>query len=162
MNNEKTWSVYMHISPFGKRYIGITSQKLKKRWNYGYGYEHNYHFWRAIQKYGWENFKHITVVQDVTFEYACTIEKYLIKYYNTKNPEYGYNMTDGGEGLLGYRHTQETKQKISEKNKGKRHSEEHRQKLSEMKSGEGNPMWGKHHSQKNKRPYKLKVKRNIL
>lgn len=157
MNNKKEWSVYMHISPFGKRYIGITSQKPETRWNYGYGYKNNPYFWKAIQKYGWSNFKHIILLQGENFEYACAAEKCLIKHYKTKNPLYGYNMTDGGEGALGHNHTQETKQKISEKNKGRKHSEEHRKKLSEMESGEGNPMWGKHHSQETKDLISLKL-----
>lgn len=150
MNNEKKWSVYIHISPFGKRYIGITSQKPEKRWNYGYGYERNPHFWRAIQKYGWESFKHIIVLQNETFEYACAVEKCLIKHYKTKNPLYGYNMTDGGEGTFGFTHTPETRQKLSDMKKGKKHSEEFKRKLSERETGEGNPMWGKHHSQETK------------
>ena len=36
MNN---YTVYMHVSPSGKRYIGITGQDVKKRWGNGIGYE---------------------------------------------------------------------------------------------------------------------------
>lgn len=55
---EKTWFVYKHTSPSNKVYIGITSQKPIYRWNNGLGYNKQQYFWRAIQKYGWENFFH--------------------------------------------------------------------------------------------------------
>ena len=42
------YTVYMHISPSGKRYIGITSVKPKYRWRNGKGYETQI-FYRAIE-----------------------------------------------------------------------------------------------------------------
>ena len=42
------YTVYMHISPSGKKYIGITCQKVKNRWNSGRGYKNNKYFARAI------------------------------------------------------------------------------------------------------------------
>ena len=50
--------VYKHESPSGKVYIGVTSVVPERRWNSGYGYSAQVYFWRAIQKYGWNNFKH--------------------------------------------------------------------------------------------------------
>lgn len=40
MNEEKKlkWCVYIHTSPSGKKYIGITSQNPQKRWQNGKGY----------------------------------------------------------------------------------------------------------------------------
>ena len=35
---EKKFIVYMHITPSNKRYIGITSNEYKRRWQNGYGY----------------------------------------------------------------------------------------------------------------------------
>ena len=32
------WTVYRHIAPSGKVYIGITCQKPEYRWNNGNGY----------------------------------------------------------------------------------------------------------------------------
>jgi hypothetical protein len=58
----------------------------------------------------------------------------------------------GNKNTLGYRHTEETKKTISEKNKGKEyfprkntffHSEETKKMMSELMSGENNPMYGK-------------------
>lgn len=36
MKTESKWSLYRHITPSGKVYIGITSQKPEYRWNNGY------------------------------------------------------------------------------------------------------------------------------
>ena len=56
--NEKKYVVYKHVSPSGKLYIGITSQKPELRWNYGRNYKENPYFYNAIQKYGWDSFQH--------------------------------------------------------------------------------------------------------
>ena len=39
----KTYTVYKHISPSNKVYIGITSIDPKQRWNSGHGYKSNRH-----------------------------------------------------------------------------------------------------------------------
>ena len=49
----RTWIVYEHISPSGKIYVGITSQRVKVRWQNGRGYIHCKVFYRSILKYGW-------------------------------------------------------------------------------------------------------------
>lgn len=60
------YTVYMHITPSGKRYIGITCRKPEYRWNNGKGYEANEHFYSAINKYGWDNIKHVIVLSGVS------------------------------------------------------------------------------------------------
>ena len=47
-------------------------------------------------------------------------EKYWISYYNSTNPEFGYNTTKGGSGWssFGLKRNQETKTKQSKKRKG--------------------------------------------
>lgn len=119
IDTESKWTVYMHTNKVnGKKYIGITSKCPSKRWgNGGSGYKRNSHFWKAIQKYGWDNFKHEILLSNETIEYACAVEKCLIKYYKTNNPFYGYNLTSGGDS--GYQHSEESRKKISESRKGK-------------------------------------------
>lgn len=34
----EAYTVYMHTTPNGKRYIGITAQTVERRWQNGYGY----------------------------------------------------------------------------------------------------------------------------
>lgn len=102
----------------GKRYIGITSKDPNVRWgNGGTGYKKNQHFWSAIQKYGWDSFKHDILLVGETFEYACSVEKCLVKHYKTNNPSYGYNLTSGGD--KGCTYSEESRRKISEARKGK-------------------------------------------
>ena len=43
--------VYIHICPNGKRYVGITQKEdPKERWDSGWGYQNNVHFFNAIKK----------------------------------------------------------------------------------------------------------------
>lgn len=58
LNKDKLYTVYRHISPNGKAYVGITSKSVKDRWQNGKGYWFNKHFTAAINKYGWDSFKH--------------------------------------------------------------------------------------------------------
>ena len=81
-----------------KMYIGCTCQKRPElRWKRGKSYKPCTHFNNAIQKYGWDNFEHIIIEEGLfTEEYAGERENYWIDYYDTKNPEKGYNITSGG------------------------------------------------------------------
>lgn len=117
----KNWTVYMHISPSGKRYIGITSQKIQQRWRSGKGYKINI-FCNAIKKYGWENIKHEILFENLTKEEAEKKEIELIAYYKSNQKEYGYNIQNGGN-CLGT-HSLSTKNKISKALKNKPKSKE--------------------------------------
>ncbi len=68
------YCVYKHTSPNGKVYIGITRQNPIKRWMNGKGYAHNTHFYNAILKYGWSNFRHEILFTGLTREDACQKE----------------------------------------------------------------------------------------
>ena len=98
---EKEYVVYMHTNMINNKiYIGITCQKPEHRWHQdGGGYKGNTHFWRAIQKYGWENFRHEIIFTGLTKEQACEMEIKLIKEKQANNAEYGYNIGRGGEGI---------------------------------------------------------------
>ena len=52
---EQNYTVYMHICPNGKRYIGITKLKPNERWKNGKSYKNCILFNRAIEKYKWKN-----------------------------------------------------------------------------------------------------------
>ena len=117
-----SWTVYEHITPSGKRYIGITSRKPEKRWQNGRGYKEGSAFRSAIDKYSWDNIQHNVLFNDLTEKEAKWLENYLICYYWTfvgfKDSK-GYNCTLGGDGSTGCKHTNEAKRKISEARKGK-------------------------------------------
>ena len=112
---EKNYTVYMHICPNGKRYIGITRQIPKYRWQNGNGYRYNKHFWNAIQKYEWNNFEHIIIENNLTKEQAENMEIELIAKYRSNESDYGYNIENGGNTIG--THSIETKKKISENSK---------------------------------------------
>lgn len=84
----------------GRKYIGLTkySNYPNKRWCNGKGYKEQSYFWNAIQKYGWDNFKHEIVFESLTKEQACNKEKALIKLFNTTDDKFGFNLTAGGDG----------------------------------------------------------------
>lgn len=64
---DKTYTVYMHVSPSNKVYVGMTKRNPVKRWGYnGYCYKNNDHFSRAIKKYGWDNFQHLILFSNLT------------------------------------------------------------------------------------------------
>ena len=119
---ERKFIVYKHTSPNGKVYIGITSQKPNRRFRDGKGYYNNKHFYNAIKKYGWDNFSHEVLFDNLTEEEAKLMEQFYIALYDSfKN---GYNRTLGGEGLLGYTPTEETRIKLRNANIGKKPSPE--------------------------------------
>lgn len=137
MNNQGTYVVYMHTNRLnGKKYIGITNQKPEYRWRSdGSGYFRSPHFWNAIQKYGWDNFDHEILSDGLDRETACTMEKHYISLYQTKDSAFGYNMTDGGDGSSGWKPSDETLRKRSEKLRGIPKSEAHREALRKANTG---------------------------
>lgn len=141
------WIVYLLISPSKKVYVGITSKEPHRRWSYGNNYSIKSIIRKAIDKYGWDNFKHIVFCK-TTESKAKLLEKTLIGYYKRHNRS--YNITDGGDGILGYRFSDEQKAKMSiiQKNKAPfKWSEEaknrNRGKRRDM-SGLNNPNYGNH------------------
>ena len=92
--------IYCHKNKINnKRYIGQTKNPVNKRWGKN-GYEYlrksNDHFKNAILKYGWDNFEHEILFTGLTKEEANQKEIELIAFYKSNNPDYGYNMTAGG------------------------------------------------------------------
>ena len=135
----KKYIVYKHTSPSNKIYIGITCQDVERRWRNGDGYKSQKYFYRAIKKYGWDNFEHIVLYRNLEERQAKVLEIALIHYYDSTNPNLGYNLTEGGEGYFGYHPSEETKKKLSENNakywKGKHLSDETKKKMSDAKKG---------------------------
>lgn len=138
-NMENNYTVYMHVNKENnKKYIGITGLPVQKRWRRdGSGYNnHQPLFSRAINKYGWDNFEHIILYENLSKEDACQKEIELIKLHNTQDPEFGYNIQRGGElGNTGINFSEESRKKMSLAHKGKKLTEEHKQKISESCKG---------------------------
>lgn len=104
-----------------KIYIGLTTKPLNIRYS-----EHcskakstNYYLHNAIKKYGKENFviENIEVCDDSN--HMKIQEQYWIQKYRSYDRNIGYNLTLGGEGCLGLKHSDKTKMKISLACRGK-------------------------------------------
>jgi group I intron endonuclease len=122
------------------------------------------HFLRALNKYGKENFNKIIIDIDGNKQELKEKEIFWIRFYDSTNPEIGYNLAWGGEGGSYGPMSEEQKRKLSIANKGKHwklsektkqamrkpKSEEHRRKLAEGLSSRPNPMEGKTHTEKTK------------
>ena len=111
------WSVYLHLFPNGKTYVGITSRDPKRRWNNGNGYHRQPKMARAIKKYGWSNVSHLILATDLSENEAIRLERFYIAWFDSRVK--GYNITAGGEGSFGIPCSAEKKAKISKANKGK-------------------------------------------
>lgn len=147
------YTVYIHTTPSGKVYIGITSRSVIDRWQNGSGYSQHKYFYSAIKKYGWENIRHEIVAEDLSKEDACEMEIELIKKYNATNMDFGYNVSTGGESgksgvhpspetieklraaFIGKKKKPESIEKTRQANIGRVVSQETRDKISKAKKG---------------------------
>ena len=131
----KPYCVYKHTTPDGRVYIGITNQEPEKRWGGGWGYEKQ-QFFSIILKYGWDNITHEILYSNLSKKEAELLEIELIDHYKSRDINYGFNISHGGNlTQLGKKLSEETKQKISKANKGRKHSDEVRKRLSESHKG---------------------------
>lgn len=108
-------TLYKLTSPSGKSYIGISSKTTEARWKkhveHALGKRASGVLYAALRKYGSDSFKVETLIIADDWAYLCDLEKKVIRLYNTKAP-FGYNVSDGGEGVLGPR-SGEVKVRIS-------------------------------------------------
>lgn len=142
---DRRWCVYIHTNKInGKKYVGQTSQNPpEKRWgNNGSNYDSTPYFFSAINKYGWDNFEHEIIQTNLTLTEALSLESELIASLDTTNKDKGYNIIQYGIGTIGYKHTEEAKQKMSNAkkgrppaNKGKKATDESRKKMSQAHVG---------------------------
>lgn len=165
------YTLYKHIFPNNKIYIGVTCRKLSERWKNGSGYKTQKLMWKAIQKYKWENIKHEILLET---EDKNLIEKeerrYITEVYHSNNRKFGYNIENGGnyagkaavstikkrvKKLKGQKRTLEQKQRISQAHIGIKAKEETKQKMSKIMHekylGKNNPMYGKKLSSEHKK-----------
>ena len=124
----KTWCVYSHSLPDGRRYIGQTCN-ISSRWKPS-AYKNCAKFYKAIQEFGWNAFKHEILYDNLTLEEANQLETECIKKYDSI--QHGFNLNYGGDNKL---HSEETKKKMSETRKGVPHSFEHNQAISKALKG---------------------------
>lgn len=90
--------------------------------------------YRAINKYGWDNFTKIVLEENNTIEESFSREQHFITLYDSTNSKYGYNMALGGLG--GVTHNMEGKNNPMY---GRTLTEEHRIKISKELKGKQKP-----------------------
>ena len=121
----------------GKCYIG-KSENLGKRIKYHIcslknGNNKNTHMQNAYDHYGTGTFE-LEILEELSnTDDINEREKYWIKFYNSNNPEYGYNKTEGGDGGNSYQNVLSQEQ-----------IEELKRKASTRILGENNPNYNKH------------------
>ena len=159
----------------GKRYVGITCRNYLERFK-----EHIHEanngstciIHNAIRKYGESNFDIMLIASNISDDMIEAKERHYIQLYNTfYTSGVGYNMTEGGGGMCGYKHTDASKIKISNSLTGHVFPKSRNDKIKlsmtnrdykpEWKlalrnsrlgrfTGEDNPFFGKHHSEETK------------
>lgn len=114
--------VYALIAPHTKMYIGQTIAFKKRMWKHkseAYNktngeWESEKHLQRGIRKHGWENMhlyifeKYDKNLPDI-LEVLDKREKFYIAKYGTFDRSKGYNLTKGGGGCKGWKHTEESR-----------------------------------------------------
>ena len=112
---KKLYSVYQHVTPDGMYYFGATSN-IKRRWECNGAKYKKTALQPYIEKYGWDNIKHIVLFKDQTKENALWIEDFLI----TTAQEDGVCINKKRSGLVskeeGYyqQYCEENKEQINE------------------------------------------------
>ena len=116
--------LYRHIrldknEPF---YVGIGTDNEFKR---AYNLHNRSNHWKNITNKA--SYRVEILLDNICWEEACEKEIEFISLYGRKDLGKGplVNLTDGGEGFLGYKHTESTKKTISQKLLGKtKHNKE--------------------------------------
>jgi len=151
----------------GKKYIG---RGINVENRMGQNHKGCKILYRAIKKYGKNNFKRYVIEYYDNVEILGLMETYFIVFYRSHVSEWGYNISWGGSSMFGVKHTQEWKDNNSKRMSGKNHplygkfgkdnpnygyraTEETRKKLSKASSGSKNGMYGKHNSEEQKRNF---------
>lgn len=92
---KKVYTVYRHVTPDGKVYVGQTGDDPVNRWGSGAKYRANIKFTNAVNFFGWGNIRHEILYQGPSESEAKELERYYINLWDTMNPEKGYNILPG-------------------------------------------------------------------
>lgn len=124
----------------GDFYIGVTSHSVESRFKdhikHAKQKKNNGHFYRAINKYGADNFILETICKEYSRDAAVESEILLIL---DMNP--AYNSTMGGDGTWGHKISPDGRRRMSEIHKGNKYnlgrkwSEDQKKSMSEKKKG---------------------------
>lgn len=100
-----------------KSYIGQTTNYKKRIYTHFNESKNCTCLHNAIKKHGKDKFISEILESDIPSHLLNNKEQFYIKTFNTKSPN-GYNLTEGGDGVAGYKPTKEQRQKRSESIRG--------------------------------------------
>lgn len=138
---------YIHVRPGadanGAFYVG----KGHGRRSHDFTRRNPYHQ-RIIDKHGPKNIE-VARLDCSDEAIAFELERGLIKCLRRMGVALT-NVTEGGEGVSGLRHSSEAKVKMSKTRKGREHTEATKAKMSKVRSGANNAFFGRTHSAETK------------
>ena len=154
----------------GTTYVGQTKYDINKRFR-----EHKHssmtkktYLYNAMRKYGIENFSIEEIDNANSLDELNKKEIYWINKLNTKIPN-GYNLVDGGDGIIGFHHSIKTKKIIQEKSKNNRNalgkhniSDEGRTNMVLAHKGKESSFKNKHHTIEARKKMSLKHCKMVL
>lgn len=119
----RDWVIYKITNPTGRVYIGKTTNYKKRVGDYrNINCKNQKLVYHSLLKYGFES--HRVEVIDTFYSdntYANDKEMFWVRSYMSNLYKFphqsGMNLTDGGDGKLGHKHSEETKKKLSDYNK---------------------------------------------
>jgi group I intron endonuclease len=159
MRNKMQSGIYSFLNLVNsKRYIGQSVDVDKRIKEHFYELRTNQDNCKRLQnawnKYGYQNFVVETIIStENNFKpeqlkcFLDFLEESFIKSYDSFHN--GYNMSFGGEGSVGFKHSEESKEKISKSKSGEKHPfygkkrPEHSENMKGRFVGEKSPMFGK-------------------
>jgi hypothetical protein len=111
-------------------YVGIGKKESR-----AFDMVHRNHIWKGIKSRSEVGVE--IVASDLSWELACELEQLMISEYGRIDLHTGSlaNLTDGGEGSLGVKQSQESIAKRVAKNTGRKNTEETKRKMSEARKG---------------------------
>ena len=162
----RTGIIYRYLNlESGKIYVGQTVNPERRFKQHLQSSQRDWHV--DYQKHP-EKYEYIVVEDNIPEDKLDEREIYWIDFFDSYNN--GYNLTEGGVGNRGYKHTEETKLYMSNLHSGegnpmygihmcgenapmfgKHLSDETKRKISEAESGEKHHNYGKHHSEETKK-----------
>lgn len=111
-------------------YVGIGKKESR-----AFDFTHRSKVWKGIKSR--TNVDVEIVASDLSWENACELEQLMIQEYGRFDLGTGrlVNMTDGGEGSVGVKQSQESIDKRANSNRGKKRTDEARAKISQALTG---------------------------
>lgn len=129
--DKKIGYIYKITTPSDKVYIGQTINLIKRKSDYNKKrFSNQIKLWNYCEAHSWNPGDSFEVIEEcLCGENRSNInerEKYWVAFYDSHHN--GLNCDDGGGGRTGFKHSEETKERLRQINLGKKLSEETKEK----------------------------------